>query len=1214
MKQLLLSYPRYFIFLCLTIGLMKTGVAQGPQDCFTAQSVCQDVYSQPLSFSGQGVDSMEIDPAISCLGSGELNSAWYIFTVQTPGDLCFSITPVVGSEDYDWAVYNLTNANCGDIRVDPSLEVSCNYAPNLGCGGVTGPNGNTAGPCGGQNEACIPVQVGETYVVNVSNFSKTTNGYTLDFSSSTSDIFDNTSPEVDTIIVNCNNELSIRFSENILCSSLQESDFIVSDTAGNIFPVIQATGNACQSGGLFEDEFEIIFQNSLPSGPIVITLQDTVLDNCGNVGIIGINDTLDIYISDAVLTADEDSICFGDSTILYASSVPNFTYTWSGGVPLDDSTVKVGPLVTTTYSVIVTSPIGCSDTLEYEIFVRPTPSSIFDVANQICPDSLLTVNYSGMASPTAIYDWNFDGATVASGTGAGPYQVSWPGGGTRILSLAVTENGCVSDTTTAIVQVPPKPVADFNSPDQVCLGSEATIQYAGPLSVTANYSWEFDGGIANSGSGVGPYQVEWFAPGLYDVCLIVEESGCFSPLVCEQVQVTPLPDAQIAAVDDQCFDENEFTFAYGGNSTIVGFDWDLGEAGAQSTDANPVYSYQSFGQKTIQLTVTDVQGCSSSSTLDLEIFPPIEVAFAFDTVCEGNFTSFADLSFTQPGHGVGTWLWTTNDGGRYLDQNPVHVFLSDGMYTTKLVAVTVDGCSDSLTQTVQVYDQPEADFTVEEICAANRVYFTNQSRFDDDRVSYLWTFPGGVNKTTENPSFLFDDPGIQPVTLTITNVDGCTDSYKTDVLVNAQPEPSIVADEVCEGTPMQIDGTTGGSGLDSVISYIWVFPDETQASGASLTQEWESPGRYQLKLITETQAGCIDSTQDSVYVWASPYAEFTVEDVCEGSPSQIVSTSGTAFRWGGELATQTISTGDGAVLTGNGPNYRPEYVYTFAGLYTVSLTVATDKGCEATASRRVEIYPIPDAPLMVGDTVCEGDRALLTGTIPTNGDDLAWYSSPTAPERFTWGPTYQTSELDREVSYFVSAVNDQGCESVRIPVRAELYPALSGQMLITDTVLYMPEATAQFLVAGNFIGAEYLWDFGDLNISNEEAPVHTFEEAGIKTVEVSVVSEAGCELTLSREVKIYQIAYAVVPSAFSPNGDGINDEFYISGHNLINLQFSVYNRWGQLIYQTDQLDFRWEGETMNGRSVGVGTYVYHLQALDAHGNTQEKSGTVTVIR
>ncbi len=1211
MKQFLLSC----LLIVFLIGFLGEGRAQADeQDCINALPVCQNIFTQTNSYSGEGVFPNEIDNAISCLGSGEKNSVWYIFTVQVSGNLCFTITPNVGSEDYDWAVYDLTNASCTDIATNPSIEVSCNYAPNLGCGGLTGPNGNTGGPCGGQNEACIPVLAGETYVVNVSNFSSSTNGYTLDFSSSSATIFDNIPPTLDSLEISCSGDISVFFSENVVCNTVEPTDFEFTDGAGNIIPVATVTGGSCASGGAFENEFLVTFASPIQSGQVIMTLVDQVLDNCGNVGVIGSADTSLLDTTLLTLTATQDSICIGDSVTISANSLPLYTYSWNAGVQLNDSTIRVGPLNTSTFTLTATASNGCIQTEDYEIFVRPTPSSVFDVANQICPDSLLTINYPGFGTPTTIFDWNFDGATVASGTGAGPYQVSWPGGGTRVVSLVVTENGCVSDTTTATVTVPPKPVADFNSPDQVCFGSEATIQYAGPLSITANYSWEFDGGIANSGSGGGPYQVEWFAPGLYDVCLTVEESGCFSPPVCEQVQVTPLPDAQIAAVDDQCFDNNEFNFVYGGNSTIIGYNWDLGESGALSTDASPVYSYQSFGQKTIQLTVTDVQGCSSSSTLDIEVFPPVDVAFAFDTICEGNFTSFSDLSFAQPGHGVGTWLWSTSDGGRYLDQNPVHVFPSDGVYTTTLVAVTVDGCSDSLTQSVQVYDQPEADFTVDNICAANLVYFTNQSRFDDDRVSYLWTFPGGVNKTTENPGFLFATPGAQPVTLTVTNVDGCADSYKTDVLVNAQPEPLIVADEVCEGTPMQLDGTTGGNGLDSVISYTWVFPDGTRSSGASLTQEWESPGRYQLKLITETQAGCVDSTQDSVYVWASPYVEFTIDNACEGSPSQIVSTSGTAYRWGGELSTQTISTGDGAVIVGNGPNYSPEYVYTFSGLYTVSLTVATDKGCEATSAQEVEIFPIPDAPLMVGDTVCEGDRALLTGMIPTNGDDLAWYSSPTAPERFTWGPLYQTRELRNEVSYYVSAVNKEGCESVRIPVRAELHPALSGQMLITDTVLYMPEATAQFLVAGNFIGAEYFWNFGDFNTSNEAAPVHTFEEAGIQTVEVSVVSEEGCELTLSRDVKVYQIAYAVVPSAFSPNGDGVNDQFFITGHNLVNLQFAIYNRWGQLIYQTDQLDFRWGGETMNGRSVGVGTYVYHLQALDAHGNTQEKSGTVTVIR
>ena len=151
---------------------------QPEQDCINALPVCQNTFVQPNSYQGEGLNPNEIDSGPSCMNSGERNDVWYIFTTQTAGFVGFSITPVNLTDDYDWAVYNLTNNSCADIFTTPSLEISCNWS---GASGVTGPNGLP----GAQNEPLIPVNAGETYVINVSNFSGTGTGYTLDFSPST---------------------------------------------------------------------------------------------------------------------------------------------------------------------------------------------------------------------------------------------------------------------------------------------------------------------------------------------------------------------------------------------------------------------------------------------------------------------------------------------------------------------------------------------------------------------------------------------------------------------------------------------------------------------------------------------------------------------------------------------------------------------------------------------------------------------------------------------------------------------------------------------------------------------------------------------------------------------------------------------------------------------------------------------------------------------
>jgi uncharacterized repeat protein (TIGR01451 family) len=151
------------------------------QDCPNAIPITQQSYTQTLSYSGSGNIPNEITPSFSCLGTGEQNDVWYVFVANNNTIGGFSITPVSPTDDYDWAVYDLTFANCPDIANNPTLEISCNFSPNIGCNGVTGPNGQTTGPCGGQNAALLPVVNGHTYLINVSNFSSSQAGYTIDF-------------------------------------------------------------------------------------------------------------------------------------------------------------------------------------------------------------------------------------------------------------------------------------------------------------------------------------------------------------------------------------------------------------------------------------------------------------------------------------------------------------------------------------------------------------------------------------------------------------------------------------------------------------------------------------------------------------------------------------------------------------------------------------------------------------------------------------------------------------------------------------------------------------------------------------------------------------------------------------------------------------------------------------------------------------------------
>ena len=165
-----MNQPTYIKLLTFLTILATPFWSFGQQDCFDAITVCSNSYTQNSSFVGVGSIS-EIPTGSSCLGNGEANSVWYIFTIISPGDLTFQLTPNVATDDYDFAVYDLTTDSCSGIVNGTNTAVSCNYSATTGATGLsTGFTQTSAGSSNPNQNAPLTVSAGQTYALMVSNF------------------------------------------------------------------------------------------------------------------------------------------------------------------------------------------------------------------------------------------------------------------------------------------------------------------------------------------------------------------------------------------------------------------------------------------------------------------------------------------------------------------------------------------------------------------------------------------------------------------------------------------------------------------------------------------------------------------------------------------------------------------------------------------------------------------------------------------------------------------------------------------------------------------------------------------------------------------------------------------------------------------------------------------------------------------------------------
>ena len=397
--------------------------AQNPSihDCLGAIPVCQKVYVENLPPTGFG-EIKEINNSINCIPD-ENNSIWYVFTVNKTGKFGFLLTPNDPTEDYDWALFDMTNANCEDIFDNPDLLVSCNAAGRSVCAGPTGATGETNFSIQGQNclenppsirdgfspfNDLVDVVAGNTYVLLVNHF-EGTNGYEIDFGLSTDiGIFDEVDPvlESPTFSANCDGEdLAIQFSEYIQCATIDVSNFQLMGPNGA--HSLSFSSVNCDAGGLYSKNFNLSVTPPLLSGQrydlgLIVDGISEALDLCDNpASSISFSISGPSPNSSSLDLGPDVTTCPGENITLDATITNAISYLWQDGSTDPMLVANVGG----TYSVTVTTDCGeVVDEIEVNIAQDGEGPSV-DLGEDftICSGEVATLNAS---FPGAVaYNW-----------------------------------------------------------------------------------------------------------------------------------------------------------------------------------------------------------------------------------------------------------------------------------------------------------------------------------------------------------------------------------------------------------------------------------------------------------------------------------------------------------------------------------------------------------------------------------------------------------------------------------------------------------------------------------------------------------------------------------------------------------------------------------------------------------------------------------------
>lgn len=381
--------------------------------------------------------------------------------------------------------------------------------------------------------------------------------------------------------------------------------------------------------------------------------------------------------------------------------------------------------------------------------------------------------------------------------------------------------------------------------------------------------------------------------------------------------------------------------------------WTFGD-NTTSTVVNPNKTYQTPGNYTVTLFVTDRFGLRSSFSRQITVLPAPIVNFNFTTPCAGDSTVFTPS--TQPGGS--TYLWTfpnnstdTREVGRFAFPE------FDRSYSATLRITNTDGCANQLTRSLFVFAKPRARFTSAPHCQGTVVpYVDSTSIANGNALGYTWIWGNGQTSLGPTPVYRYPASGTFNATLRVASSFGCVDSIVVPITIYDKPAANFSFSNACFGDQIVLNNATTFAGGAQNLGYIWDFGDNTFSNERLPNKSYSSVGNYFIRLTAiDNINGCRDSIRIPVTVNYKPVAQFNAPTtVCEGSPVSIFNNSYTIDQSATNCAWDF---GNGS--TDN--NCQVTYSYPQHGIFTMRLIVTSaNGGCRDTATQVINVNVKPN--------------------------------------------------------------------------------------------------------------------------------------------------------------------------------------------------------------------------------------------------------------
>ncbi|HEX8517335.1 MAG TPA: PKD domain-containing protein, partial [Bacteroidia bacterium] len=889
------------------------------------------------------------------------------------------------------------------------------------------------------------------------------------------------------------------------------------------------------------------------------------------------------------ITVNSPTICAGETANLSASGATSYTWT-SGAASTGVNTADATPASTTSYTVTGTTGT-CTGTAVSTVTVNPLPPVTVTSAT-VCNGTTATLTAAGATS----YTWS------AGATSTGTNTASASPSGTTSYTVTGTELGC-TQTAVGTVTVNPIPTVTVNSPS-ICPGSTAQLTAGGATS----YTWSA-GAVST-----GPNTADATPASTTSYTVTGTSLGCSNTAV-STVTVNTTLTVNAGVADSVCFGESA-NLSASPNGANYQFAWSPAASLNNATIFNPVAT--PTVTTTYTVAVTDPNGCMGSGTVTVFANPQINLAIAglpascFGS-CDGQ-TIVIPSGGSNDFSGSNAFSWSGGCTTAACQQ-------CEGSYT---VTVTDSwGCTATGSATVTEPTAVTATTTQVNVDCAGACNGTATATPTGGTPSASGTYNYSWNTSPVQTTQTATGLCAGSYTCTITDANGCSPSAPVVVTITEPPVLTIanISDiTICNnGNTVINTSVVGGTG-----TYTYAWSPATGLNSATSANPTAAPASDETyTVVVSDQNSC--TTQTTVTVFVNPALQVTTAGTASICPGFSTPLSATASAGAGSGYGYSWSPAAGL---DNALSATPVATPTVTTTYTVTATDPCSPPVTATVTVTVNPLPVPviaSGPVSgcVPHCVTFSDASTISsGSIvgwSWNFGDAANTTGPglgqTPSYCFTTAGSYTVTLTD---------TSNAGCIATSTipyvitanPIPEAAFTAPLSTSIFTPVVQYTDEST---ISSGSIVSWD--WAFGDFlatgddDSSHLQNPDHTFSEIGTYCAELVVTSNAGCQDVTTLCIVIDPEFTFFIPNAFSPNDDGINDEFYGKGEYIQKYEMNIFDRWGNLIFHADDINEHWDGRANNGSEVAQeDVYVYVVKLTDNHSKLHKYIGTVTIVK